>query len=466
MVKIPSSIPRWIDLPALNVDPLAFLRAAHDSCGEIAVVAEEQAVFSGAGPCAGAVAVFGAAALRQVMTDSEVFGMPVSKAKRFSLPPVLQRLNAGLFTMSGEQHRSRQHLLLRLLGKQTTHDNCAAIVRGWNAFREEFRPGHDIDLLSEMRRLVLHIFGRVIFGDAGPEVGALIQSYFDGRRRFSTLDPLSSRRELVHTGMRLDRMLRDNLAKHDTAEPDGEGCIFARLSKLHTSAGQPLSDDELVAHGNVLFMSSSEPVAVALTWALLLVSQHGELRRALRQELGTAFPSGEIPDWIPETTLPLLNAVVSETLRLLPPNAIMVRLTRVPGPLLEHKIPAACEVILSPYVDHREAAIYPYPDRFDPGRWRNFTPPSYSYYPFGIGTRYCLGRQLAIFTIVSVLARILKDYEVVLPCDQTIDWKMDITFMPSSDPRVRMLPISSADQTAIGGRITGPVASLLNEGAL
>lgn len=466
MVNLPSSIPRFIDLPALNADPLSFLQRARDSFGEIAVVSEDQSVFSGAKPCSGAVAVFGAPALRQVMTDPDVFGMPVSKAKRFSLPPVLQRLNAGLFTMSGEQHRSRQQLLQRVLGKSSARENCDAIVRGWKAFREELRPGQDVGLLSEMRRLILNISGRVIFGETGLDLGRLVQCYFDDRRKFSSIAAsadLPFRRELVRTGMRLDRMLRDRLTEcRGAARPDSNGgeCMFARLSKLEASPGEPLIDDELIAHGNVLFMSSSEPVAVALTWALLLLSQSCDLRRAIRQELRTAFADDKIPAWFSEATLPILNSVVLETLRVLPPNAIMVRLTTSAGRILGHHVPPACEVIISPYVDHRDSQTYPDPDRFDPARWHNFNPSPYSYFPFGIGARYCLGKQLANFTIVSTLARVLNEYDVILWCDQSIDWKMDITFMPSSDPLVRFVPISASDAVSTGGRISGPVAAL------
>jgi len=430
------------------------------------VISEDQSIFSGARPCSGVVAVFGEPALRQVMTDPDVFGMPISKAKSLSLPPSLQRLNAGLFTMTGEQHRSRQQLLLRLLGRQSAPDNCDAIVGGWFAFRDELRPEQDVSLLSEMRRLILNISGRVIFGDAGLGLGRLIQTYFDDRRKFSGTDGstgLPVRRELVRTGLRLDGMLRARLAELCAERAfNGQECMFARLSKLEISSGEFLADDELIAHGNVLFMSSSEPVAVALTWILLLLSQRPDLRRAIRQELRTAFNDGTIPHYFSEAQLPLLNGVVKETLRLLPPNAIMVRLTTREGQVLRHQLPASCEVVLSPYVAHRDAQTYIEPDRFDPGRWRDFNPSPYSYFPFGIGTRYCLGKQLASFTLISVLARMLSEYDIFLSLDQSIDWKMDITLMPSSDPMVRFVPVTVSNEVCIGGHLSGPVEALVN----
>ena len=466
-MTLPLSIPRFVDLPALSADPLSFLRAAHSSIGGIAVISEDQPIFSGAQPCAGAVAVFGATALREVMTDADTFGMPVSRAKTFSLPPLLQKLNAGLFTMTGELHRSRQQLMLRLLGRQSPSEHCDAIVRGWMAFREELTSGQDVALLSQMRRLILNISGRVIFGDAGLDLGQLIQSYFDDRRTFSSIGgsaALPARRKLVCTGMRLDEMLRARLAElraEPQSAPEARDCMFARLSRMETSSAQTLTDDELIAHGNVLFMSSSEPVAVALTWILLLLTQRPDLRLAIRKELKTVFADGQVPRYFSEGELPFLNSIVMETLRLLPPNAIMVRLTTGVGRILGHEVPASCEVVLSPYVAHRDAKTYADPDNFDVGRWRDFNPSPYTYFPFGMGNRYCLGKQLATFTIVSVLARMLIEYDVFLSLDQSIDWTMDITLMPGGDPMVRLLPVTASGKACIGGRIMGPVAMLV-----
>jgi cytochrome P450 len=467
-VSVTPSIPRFVDLPALAADPLSFLRAAHHSRGSLAVISEDQAIFSGARPCSGVVAVFGEAALRQIMNDPDVFGMPISKAKTFSLPASLQRLNAGLFTMTGAQHRSRQQLLLRLLGRQSPADNCDAIVDGWIAFRDELTSERDVSLLSEMRRLILNISGGMIFGDAGLELGSLIQTYFDDRRKFSGTDGSvpAERRNLVRTGMRLDEMLRAKLAKLRAAGSNSEReCMFGRLSRLEITSGEFLTDDELISHGNVLFMSSSEPVAVTLTWILLLLSQRPDLRLAIRKEVRAVFTNGKVPRYFSEAQVPFLNGVVMETLRLLPPNAIMVRLTTKKGQLLTHELPPSCEVVISPYVAHRDSRTYIDPDNFDPWRWRDFNPSSYSYFPFGAGTRYCLGKQLATFTVVSVLARMLSEYDVYLSRDQSIDWKMDITLMPTSDPVVRFVPLTAANEACVHGRLSGPVEALVSGGA-
>jgi cytochrome P450 len=461
---IAPTIPRQVDPEACRADPLGFLGSVRDRHGEFAVVSDHEAIFSRAGDCAGAVAVFGADAVREVLSDIDLFGMPVSVAEKFALPDRLTRLNHGLFSMAGEEHRRHQQLISRALGTQPWDYYGGNIVKGWTAFHDELRTEAEMPLLNTMRRLILHVMTGVLFG-SGIETGLLIQSYFHQRRALSggsRAQALQDRRKLVQTGFAVENSLQHQLTRlrATTGEPESPSCAMARLAEFGEGDAWQPRDAELIAHGNVLFMSGSEPIAIALAWTLLILSQRSDLSAAIRHEIGAAFGRGAIPSSISGSDVPLLHRVVLETLRVLPPNAIMVRLTSRAGSLLGHQLPARCEVILSPFVDHRDIRHYERPERFDPDRWINFQPRAFSYFPFGLAGRYCLGKSLATTILISVLARIVQRYDVVIPEDIALDWKMDVTLMPSEDPSVRFRP--DRDKKSAGrGRLTGPVLDLV-----
>ena len=467
------SVPRFVDYATLRDDPISFLRSVRHSVGEVALILEDRPLFSRAPRCAGTVAAFGPAAVQRVLTDTETFGMPVSVAQRFGLPPRLVRLNSGLFSMHGERHRAHQQILMRLLGQSSVLDYGTAIAYGWKCFNEELATDREVSLPDEMRRLVANISGRMIFGSGGLGLSKLIQAYFDDRRNFARQErnrdfregsEREARRGVVRTGLRIDGMLRVILEefKRGAAESGEPRCIFAKLAELKNRGGPPLTDDQMVAHANVLFMSSSEPLAVALTWTLLLLSQHPEVLAAARREVTSAFAGSPPPDRFSDKELPVVRSVVLESLRLLPPNAIMVRLTSRDGELLGHRLPKFCEVLLSPYVAHRDASEFAEPDRFKPSRWPGLNPSPYTYFPFGAGIRYCLGKYMASFVLVSILARIIREYDVPLTADQTIDWKMHITLMPVGGPLVRFVPRSAPESDWGAGRLKGPVADLIH----
>jgi cytochrome P450 len=457
-----------VDLHALRANPLALLQAARSTTADgLVVISETGPIFSRAQNCCAAVAVFGPTGIQQILNDAELFGTVISVDELFSLPPTLMRLNAGLFSLQGEEHKSHQQILRSVTSADGVKELGEAIVRGWESFVKELQPAQDVYLLSEMRRLILQVSERTVFGDTDLELGKLIQSYFECRRSLSgshSPPRPAARRELIRMGGRLDRMLRRRL-RTIQSQITGSGapcrCLFSQLVMLASSSNIRLTNDQLIAHANMLFMSSSEPIAVTLTWVLLLLSQKPELRLALRQELMTACGSNGIPLHVNEFDFPLFKAVIQETLRLLPPNAIMVRLTTTSGRLLGYELPPQCEVVLSPYIEHRDPQEFPKPDTFDPYRWHDFRPSIYSYFPYGIGTRYCIGRQLANFVLLSILARILSRYDVILVGDQEVDWRINITLMPASEPVVKFLPWNAQRNSRTGGQLSGPVATLV-----
>jgi cytochrome P450 len=464
-VRVSSTVPRFAGAARLQSDPLSFLRAAWSDAGGPVVISEDGPIFSRSKDCTAAVAVFGRAGVQEVLTRPDLFGTVVSVGELFSLPPTLIRLNNGLFSMRGEQHKTHQQMLRGLMNAESMVDVADAIGHGWQSFAADLPVGQDAPLLSEMRRLVLHVSQRIVFGNDELALGRLIQSYFELRRTLSSRKArpaIADRQELIRLGGRLDRMLRRRLqeVRDDLAtSAAARRSLIGRLALLAETHAAELTDDQLIAHANMLFMSSSEPVAVALTWTLLLLSQQPSLRAALRQELRAGADRAHADRDVDETEL--LNAVIQESLRLLPPNAIMVRLTTGPGPLLGHQLPDNCEIVLSPYVEHRDPRAFANPDAFDPSRWRTAVPSPYSYFPFGIGARYCIGKHLARSILVYILRRMLAAHEIVLARDQDLDWKINITMMPAAEPIVRFLPASPRRARA-GGRLGGPLGALVN----
>ena len=461
-----ASIPRFIDSGMLRDNPLSFLQAAQ-AAGNVVLVAEGRPAFSRADGCAAVVAVFGPAGVQQVLNDAELFGTTVSVGARFSLPQALNRLNAGLFSMTGDEHKAQQQLLRTTLDASYIRDADDLIDDAWERFAERLQVGQDIPLLSEMRRLVLHVSTLLLFGDDDLALGRLVQSYFEMRRALSgarvTPAP-AQRRALIQMGGRLDRLLRARMqalrADAAAGAASARKCLMGRLCRKVSGPLAEPTEDQLIAQANTLFMSSSEPIAVALTWILLLLTQQPRLREALRRELAGAPPHGDAdrPDW--PSDRPLLRAVIHETLRLLPPNAIMVKLTTRAGRLLGHALPAKCEILLSPFVAHRDPREFAQPHFFNPGRWDGWKPSPYAYFPFGVGARFCVGRQLAQSMLVRLLTSILGRYDFVLAADQELDWKINITMMPGQEPVIRILA-TPPDRATLGGRLNGPVADLV-----
>jgi cytochrome P450 len=459
MSPLPTSIPRATEVEDFALEPLDWLARNRASLGEIFVVRDEGPVFSRAADCNGTIAVFGPVLNQAVLTDIDSFGMPISAAQHLSLPPKLVNLNRGLHSMRGEQHSQHQRLLMRVLGERGIQDRHEAINAAVETFIESWQPGTRISLLEEMRELSLQVSIPLLFGvnyEEGLELALLLQSFFHFRREaaapFSSMSD-DAREELIALGTSLDQSLRQHIGWSRRKSATAEDGLLTRLAGLDLDSGNRLSEDELVAHTNVLFISSTEPIAVSLTWILLILSQLPELRLELRGEIEKTSAAGSV------VAVPLLEAVISESLRLLTPNALMARVTTRPVRLSGVQLPERCEIVLCPFLAHRDAERFPGPKEFLLSRWSGSRPSPFEYFPFGAGGHSCVGRHLAVQIIQTVLAFLMPRYELVLAEDQEIDWRIQIMFTPQPEP---IMNVSAPGKSILkGGKLLGPVADLI-----
>lgn len=158
-----------------------------------------------------------------------------------------------------------------------------------------------------------------------------------------------------------------------------------------------------------------ETSAVALTYLYWEMSQRPDLQRKLRAELITLEPPINWPPGVegmcqlpaPKSIdgLPLLHAIIMETLRLHSPiPGIQPRITPPGGCTLAgySNIPANVRVSATAYCLHRNENVFPQPEQWKPERWLK---PADSaemkemlrwFWAFGSGGRMCLGSNLAM----------------------------------------------------------------------
>jgi cytochrome P450 len=445
MSRIHASIPRAQETSELFDHPFSFLARARASLGDVFVIREDKALFSRADDCAGVVAVFGPVNYQSVLTDADVFSQPISAAQHLSLPQNLINLNRGLHSMRGEQHDQHQRLLMNVLSERGNEGRQQLVQAGLEKFVQEWQYDQQIPLLAEMRRLTLGLSTRLLFGEQYEESAQLAElaaQYFHARRAVASTfkhPGKTTRVKLVGLGTSLDESLRryiDWSRRQKTNHVDG---LLRTITSIET-----FSDDEIVAHCNVLFMSSLEPTAVTLTWALLILSQLPALRRRLREDHEQK----------------LLDGTINETLRLLTPNALMTRLTTHGTTLNSFPIPESCELLLSPFLAHREPERFPRPREFLPERWHGPKPSPFVYFPFGGGAHYCAGRSLATQMMKTALAFLVRRFDLVLAFDQEVDWRIDIVLLPGNDP---LMSIRKPEATSMtGGKLIGPARELID----
>jgi cytochrome P450 family 110 len=181
----------------------------------------------------------------------------------------------------------------------------------------------------------------------------------------------------------------------------------AALATRLLAGEQPLGvldDEELRDQIMSLLFAGHETSASTTAWILYWLSRDEKIYRDVIDELTSTSTDGSDP-----TQVPLLQAVIHEALRLSPPAIIAgKRMLPADGELLGKPLPAGSIVTPCMYLAHHQPDLFPQPRRFNPTRFLGNRVSRQHYFPFGGGTRRCLGSELAMVQVRMITAAVLR----------------------------------------------------------
>lgn len=200
--------------------------------------------------------------------------------------------------------------------------------------------------------------------------------------------------------------------------------FFSKLEEVPKGQTDPMPHGEQVAEAGIMLNAGSDTTASGLTNTLFLLATHPETLARLRHELDAFMaPDAITPDFSLLMASSYLRACLDESLRLRPPVAIgLPRVTPPEGSTIcGHFIPGGVTVSVPILELNRHPDLFPRPDEFDPARWLDEKQlPNLREYvqPFSIGSRACIGRNLAMIELTKVVATIVNRYDVELLQDE------------------------------------------------
>lgn len=195
---------------------------------------------------------------------------------------------------------------------------------------------------------------------------------------------------------------------------------------LAAKEAQGISVDELQSHSNVFILAGSETTATFLSGFTYYLCKNPSAYAKLTNELREAFQNYEDIDGISTEKLKYLNAVIDETLRIYPP--VPVGMPRIsPGETVDGNfVPKGTEVYVSAWAATHSEANFHKPYEFIPERWidPNCTDKKEASQPFMLGSRVCLGRNLALLEMRAIVAKMMWTYDMELK-SKDLDWDRD-----------------------------------------
>jgi retinoid hydroxylase len=350
----------------------------------------------------------------------------LSQRERFShaqgwTPVVGDTLGHGLLNMDPPEHTRHRVLMnpaftaafmasyLPLMQRA-----IAERTRGWASRRE-------IDLLGEAREITFDVAAAALVGfESGPDVNWLRERFYALLHGGNIRD--DDWQQVVAEQMRVREELSERLLELIAIRRHADSGVrrqdvLGMLVAARDDHGEAFSDEQLLAHVNLLLVAGHETTTTLGAWLLHLLARESAFSARVDAELARVLPD---PDarLTPEVmrNLPVLAAAIREAGRLYPPVFLLPRGVLAPVEFRGYTLWPGTPVFLVIVAGHRLPTVFADPDRFDPDR---FLPPReedrrqpYGLVTFGGGPRICLGINFAQVELTALAAYVRRHFQL------------------------------------------------------
>lgn len=378
-----------------------------------------------------------------------VFTAPPTVVEQGPFPPFMRPLlgDQSLFFLEGVPHQRERKLLMPAFHGERMLAHAETIRRITRAAVERCPRNQPFPMARIVRDISLDVILQVVFGveDAGrlQALHHLLAGQSDQARRTGsvssrlttiamllipgpTLDSLyrwsgrgldgSGRTDVSalfpwRTAIRLqasmDRMLAEEIRRLNDGAIERRNDILATMAQAIDEDGAQMSPAHLRDEMVTFLVAGHETSATGLAWYFDLVLRRPDVLARLRAELDEAGgPARVTPQQLQQ--LPWLDATLRETLRLRPVVPQPARRLLQEMPMNEWILPAGTVVLPSIYLAHRRADTYSAPETFEPARFLEHRFGPNEFFPFGGGTRRCIGMSFAMFEMKMIIATLLE----------------------------------------------------------
>lgn len=433
LVEIPSSM--WDEGGALS-DHIARLSLEH---GPIFRYVPRQ------GPHAGTDVVYmvGPEANRFVMaTGREHFSHALGWT-----PVVGETLGMGLLNMDSPEHTRHRAMMNPAFTSAFMARYLPIMQRVIERRTRDWAERGEVDLSREAREITFDVAAAALVGfETGDEVDFL-------RDRFNVLlhgpgsddtpwDEYIQRQQSVRREL-AGRLLELIAARRAAPAAGGQDDVLGMMVRARDEEGRALTDEQLLAHVNILLVAGHETTTTLGAWLHYLLAQHPPVLERVVAELEAAL--GDAPLTF-ETVrgLPVLTNAIKEAGRLESPVMLLPRGVLADYEFNGYGVPAGTFVYLAIAAGHRLPTVFAHPGVYDPDR---FEPPReedkrqpYGLVTFGGGSRICIGVNFAQIEVKALASHVFRRYRLeLIPDRHVIEIGGIVQFLPEGLP-VRVYP--------------------------
>jgi cytochrome P450 len=353
---------------------------------------------------------------------------------------VMQRakfaLGEGLLTSEEPLHMRQRRLVQPAFHRARVAAYGETMLQFTQEMTDRWKSGATFDIHRSMLQLTLRIAGKCFFDS---NVESDVQTISDAVTAFMGFLPLAFLpfpglalkmpfpfiRRIRASQKELDALIDAMIVERRSSGEDRGDLLSMLLASLDLE-GQTggMTDRQVRDECLTLLLAGHETTANGLSFCVFLMARNPEIQDRVFAEAAEVF-AGDARNAVEAYEgLRYTLRVVSEALRIYPPVWVTARTVATAYTYRGHWIPSGSLLLVPQIAIQRDPRFYPQPMHFDPDR---FLPeaasgrPRYAYFPFGAGSRMCIGESFAWMEAVLVLALVVRNWRLALPADAPAD---------------------------------------------
>ncbi|GAA1284176.1 cytochrome P450 [Saccharothrix xinjiangensis] len=359
------------------------------------------------------VAVAGPEAVQAVLANRD-------KAFASGWPAVIGPwFDGGLLAMNAPEHLADRRLVQAAYSEEAVRGYLRLMVEDLDERLDRWPVGSRFGLVSAARELSGQITTRAFLGVPHEGVGQrLVGAVEECIRAETALARVRLPGTLWHRAHRSRTWLIRYLHQAVPvvrARTTGED-FFSVLSRV-----EGLSDRQVALHALFTVIASHDTTTAATLASVYFLGKHPAWQeRARAESVGVVSRDAAGVD-----RLATLDLVVRESIRLVSPSPILMRVAVKDTEVLGHHIPAGQLVSVCTGVNQLMPELWSQPHRFDPERFDRGGDSGHrlAWTPFGWGAHKCIGMRLGMLKVKATLDALLRRYEWSYPESYEAPWR-------------------------------------------
>ncbi|MBL4657972.1 MAG: cytochrome P450 [Flavobacteriales bacterium] len=356
-------------------------------------------------------------------------------------------LGQGLLTNEGEswlvQRRLAQPAFHRKPIASFAETMTAYTLEMTKVWEDKELLNKEINIHEEMMAVTLRIVGQTLMSkdlnvsaaEIGVSLGILIENIYTRVHHIIHLPlwvPTPANLRFKKNKKIMDDIILAVIDERLANPSDHMDLLAMLVNAKDEDTGETMDRTQLRDEVMTIFAAGHETSANALTWTLYLLAKHPAIADKLYDELCMVL-GGRTPEMEDIPKLKYTLQIIEEAMRLFPPAWIIERHALADDQVGGYRIAKGDEVMMSPYVMHRDPKYWESPDEFNPDRFSSENSKArdkYAYYPFGGGPRFCIGSNFALLEMQLVLAILCQKYSFAVDPSLQVELDPLITLRP------------------------------------